>query len=36
MYDVWWLRSISGAVYVIMYFDLLHIQWHHLTKKNMG
>jgi hypothetical protein len=22
MYDVWWLGSISGAVYVFMYFDM--------------
>jgi O-antigen ligase len=34
MYHVWWLGSISsGAVFVLMYFDMLYIQWHHLAKK---
>jgi hypothetical protein len=35
MYDVWWLSSISGAVYVFMYFDMFYIQWHHLAKKDL-
>jgi hypothetical protein len=35
MYDVWWLGSISGAVYVFMYFDMFYIQWHHLAKKDL-
>jgi hypothetical protein len=26
MYDVWWLGSISGAVYVFIYFDMFYIQ----------
>jgi hypothetical protein len=26
MYDVWWLGSISGAVYVFMYFDMFYSQ----------
>jgi hypothetical protein len=35
MHDVWWLGSISGAVYVFMYFDMFYIQWHHLAKKDL-
>jgi hypothetical protein len=35
MYDVWWLGSISGAVYVFMYFDMFYIQWHHLASKDL-
>jgi hypothetical protein len=35
MYDVWWLGSISEAVYVFMYFDMFYIQWHHFAKKDL-
>jgi hypothetical protein len=35
MYDVWWLGSISGAVYVFMYFDMFYILRHHLAKKGL-
>jgi hypothetical protein len=35
MYDVWWLGSVSRAVYVCMYFDMFCIQWHHLAKKDL-
>jgi hypothetical protein len=35
MYTVWWLGSISWAVYVFMYFDMFYIQWHNLTKKDL-
>jgi hypothetical protein len=31
MYDVWWLGSVSGAVYVFMYSDMFYIHWHHLA-----
>jgi hypothetical protein len=33
MYDVWWLCSISGAVYI--FIDMFYIQWHHLAKKDL-
>jgi hypothetical protein len=33
MYDAWWLGSISGTVYVFMYFDMFYIHWQHLAKK---
>jgi hypothetical protein len=35
MYDVWWLGSISGDVYVFTDFDMFYIQWHHLAKKDL-
>jgi hypothetical protein len=35
MYDVWWLDSVSGADYVLTYFDMFYIQWHHLAKKDL-
>jgi hypothetical protein len=35
MHDVWWLGSVSWAVYVFMYFDMFYIQWHHLAKKDV-
>jgi hypothetical protein len=35
MYDVWRLGSISGAVYVFMYFDMFYIHWHCLAKMDV-
>jgi hypothetical protein len=32
MYDVW---QMGWAVYVCMHFDMLYIQWHHFTKKDL-